>query len=1302
MTHLFKKRLLALALIYSGAADAGTVTDTDPQAGGIGYSHTVTLAGNDTASLSNHVGAWSWQDNHEGNPVGWTHTSRWVALTLEKATILTLTLSRDAEVPWPNEEFPDRKADTTSMFPSFTLWRGWDNEGSSSHSYTNNGDVSWAEDISYVDHAENATEETVTRTWVLPAGQYTLALGSFAPATNTNRQGFKADFTTALQAGLDLVENAGIGYQHTIVASPGDTGTLSNHVGAWSWEDASLFDAEEGEAPVGWTHTSRWVAVHIAEPTLFKVTMARDANVPWPSDEEPERKADTSAMFPSLSLYRGWDNDGTDFHTYNGRGNVDWAEDITYHDHIENGSESTITRTWALPAGDYTFALGSKAASTNPSRQGFSFSYEAGPLLRADPVTGGIGYAWTTLVKPGSSGSFSDHVGAWSWEDNALFAPGEPPVGWTHTSRWLALKLTDETFFSITLERDANVPWPSSEDPDRKADTSSMFPSLTLYRGWDNTGGELHTYNNRGNVIWAEGIRYVDHVDNSTQTSITRTWRLPAGEYSLALGSNAPANNTLRQGFKATYAAQEADEDGHVIAGDVAPGGIGYAHIVTVGQGDAGSFSNHVGAWSWEDNALFDAGEDPVGWTHTSRWLALHVKESLTLNITMAQNANVPDPTEEEPGRMADITSMFPSFTLWSGWDNDGTDSHSYNNRGNVSWAEDISYLDHFNNSSQTSITRSYTLAPGYYTLALGSNAPATNPRRQGFSFAWTTSMPQRQVPVIKQHPRGLAVVEGKAASFSVSAAGPDLVYQWMKDGTPIGGAWEPRLKLESVTPDQAGVYTVEVRNAAGWVTSAEAMLEVVSIPEVEPFDIPTLVIGQPFSQVVSAHGATNISVKGLPKGLKFDRKTATISGHPQTLGENFTVTIVAGNKAGNSTPFSDSFSVVAVPAGLAGSFSGPLGRVSSLNAWLGGRVQLQVTAQGSLTGQLTLGAVTHRFTSPLDTSLAMPEVTVEIPRRGLPAVRVTLVMDGATRSVSGQVSDGTSVLPFVARQAREAGAYAGSYTMGLRLESPETGNQALPQGTSVGAFQITAAGGTQGVVLMADGEKFTFASALENHGYVTMHGLVHKKTGSVLGLLSIEPPSGEGVDAATPGNLAVSEVSWYKAPAPKAKSYVNGYGPLDLEVFGRKYTSPDTGSLPLNAKPGPGNARLTFADGGVDSPETRLDVPSLELGGKGAKMEEINPAGVKLTLKPDKGGKFIPGATATFKGSFKLTDEDPVKGGRQLRRTGQFQGMIVDDGLGPQGHGYFLLPELIPAAGASKSTLLSGSILLEAIQVLE
>lgn len=1163
---------------------------------------------------------------------------------------------------------------------------------------------------------------TVTKSLYLPAGDYSIFVGGAnyagqSPTPDATSYGLTGTISASAftYAAVDPSEN-GIPYQHQVSLGTSSSGSFSSHVGAWSWEDNSLF--AEGEPSVGWTHTSNWAALHLQKDTILTVTMARDANVPWPSEEEPDRKADTSSMFPSMTLYRGLDNDTDQSHTYNNRGNIDWAEDIQYVDHVDNSTEETITRTWYLPAGDYTLALGSNAPATNTLRQGFNVSFSTQESGTVDPVpntylppdyvgTGGIGYTYTVIAGAGETGSFSNHVGAWSWEDNALFSPGQPPVGWTHTSNWLALKLQEDVYFSLTMERDANVPWPSTEEPDRKADTSSMFPSFTLYRGWDNDGPDHHTYNNRGNVIWAEDIRYVDHVDNSTADKVTRTWRLPAGEYSVALGSNAPANNALRQGYKATYSTSTV---AGVISGDPASGGIGYAHIISVGRGDSGNFSDHVGAWSWEDNSLFDAenGEPPVGWTHTSRWVALQVKDNLTLNLTVSRDAHVPWPTTEEPGRVADTESMFPSFTLWRGWDNDGADSHTYNNRGDVSWAEDINYFDHYDNSTQETITRSYTLAPGYYTFAVGSNAPATNTLRQGFNFAWTTDSPSVIPPVITQQPKGAELVEGKKVSFSVKAVGPDLSYQWSHNGKAISDGTSNTLLINETSLSDEGSYTVEVRNAAGWVTSSAASLGVIAEPVVDGFDIPDLMVGQPFElELTASNNPTGFAVKGLPRGLSFDRKTNIISGRPLVVSPSVTVEVIASNKAGKSEMTTDTFAITALPTGMGGSFVGPLGRAVAINGFLGGCVKFQVTSTGGLTGTVTLGSKSYKVATLLDTSLDSPEASFSLSRPGQTALDVSLRVDATAQAIYGELTDGTTLLPFIARQPlTSVGAYAGDYTLALLLDGADQDDETLPQGASIGAFKLATHGAATGVIVLADNSKMTFSGPLEQNGHLTVFSILYKGAGSLLGVFNIEAPVTVEEVSSTSGNLAVSEFSWFKGSVAKDRAYGDGFGPLDLQTVGRKYNAPATGELALGAQSGPGNATLTFTDGGAPDPETRLNLDTIEIGLKKTLITEPNPAKIKLTVTAGNPGKFKPGTSGCFKGTFELTDTDTsVTPNKSLKRKAGFQGMIVDDGESLKGYGFFLLPQMPtaePRTTLKTSPILSGGVLLEAVQINE
>lgn len=179
----------------------------------------------------------------------------------------------------------------------------------------------------------------------------------------------------------------------------------------------------------------------------------------------------------------------------------------------------------------------------------------------------GIPYAWLVeLEARDESETPPDHVGAWSWDEDGF---PDSARGWTHTSTWVKLDLTEPAAFTLTLESLAGVPWPSAEDTNRLAGTN-LFPSFTLYSGWDTDAGvwldtngvtidQDHTFNNRGNIEWAEDVTYRDHLDNSTTHSASRTWVLPAGHYTINLGGNSPATVAEgRQGYRATMTTDPA------------------------------------------------------------------------------------------------------------------------------------------------------------------------------------------------------------------------------------------------------------------------------------------------------------------------------------------------------------------------------------------------------------------------------------------------------------------------------------------------------------------------------------------------------------------------------------------------------------------------------------------------------------------------------------------------------------------------------------------------------------------------
>lgn len=216
------------------------------------------------------------------------------------------------------------------------------------------------------------------------------------------------------------------------------------------------------------------------------------------------------------------------------------------------------------------------------------FPASAATLIQGDPEEGGIAYSWQMFLTGSDSGTISGTVSAWSWQDEGF--AGEPGFGWAHTSSWIALSLGASSQVTITIQRDPNVPFAGSGNINGFAPTEDLYPAFTLWAGWDNDPapaevalalgypeGEVlnhhHTFNNHGDVIWAEKLSYVGHVFNDSEESVSATWVLPAGLYTLAIGGNAPSDNTPpRQGFALTVTVVPVPEPSAVLLLGMAAG----------------------------------------------------------------------------------------------------------------------------------------------------------------------------------------------------------------------------------------------------------------------------------------------------------------------------------------------------------------------------------------------------------------------------------------------------------------------------------------------------------------------------------------------------------------------------------------------------------------------------------------------------------------------------------------------------------------------------------------------------------
>lgn len=190
----------------------------------------------------------------------------------------------------------------------------------------------------------------------------------------------------------------------------------------------------------------------------------------------------------------------------------------------------------------FAAALGLWLTGTAPSH--------AATIAPAPGYAPGIGYEWGVTMSGNDTAVYQGSVGAKSWNE-----PANPPdaKGWTHTSDWTALNLTENTSLTVTLTRQSGVLFFPPEGGPPVTEGDLLTPAFSIYAGWETTGPESHQFNPVGNISWASELTYLDHEANPLSlTSITKTFSLTAGHYSLVFGGNPTDGTTGFHGYQAT------------------------------------------------------------------------------------------------------------------------------------------------------------------------------------------------------------------------------------------------------------------------------------------------------------------------------------------------------------------------------------------------------------------------------------------------------------------------------------------------------------------------------------------------------------------------------------------------------------------------------------------------------------------------------------------------------------------------------------------------------------------------------
>jgi ELWxxDGT repeat protein len=619
------------------------------------------------------------------------------------------------------------------------------------------------------------------------------------------------------------------------------------------------------------------------------------------------------------------------------------------------------------------------------------------------------------------------------------------------------------------------------------------------------------------------------------------------------------------------------------------------------------------------------------------------------------------------------------------------------------------------------------------------------------------------QLGVVEDYnpPRVQPVKVGASIKLTVNAAGNGQIFSWKR--SPNLNLSSPQTlaftgfntKTLTIPPTQTSdsqYYFCEVTGPGGIIIGGTTQLKVFNAaPIITPAPtLPVGIVGSVYSHQVAfdstaSRAPLTFTASNLPAGLRIDSKTGVISGVP-TKVESKTVILTVANGITPATAASTSttLNVVNLPTGLDGVFHGLVERDLEINGMAGGRIELTVTKTGTYSGRLTLAAATFSFRGNLafgidpdpdnnpstNDAVAKPPFSgaVRIPRPGIAApLDLTFTIADVTkdRLSAGLISSVNAGGPVNAdvtgwKVTTNTGRYIGLYNFGLRLPAmvnalanENIGDDDVPQGDGYGSFTVSTRGALSIAGVTADGERITCATHVGPAGEVLLYQSLYTtvRRGSLWGQLNI----GLGGDPDVPTDNIINSSSvfdWTRPPATavlatatNTRTYRAGFGlpdtpvvdPVELEAFGGFY-QPLAHLLQIaNGSTTADNASLAFTDAGVNLPTREPDLPNLAVNITAIRVLTASTALTRITAIRTSG---------VFSGGFALADDDVTtttsalnNKADELKRSVSFFGLIVPEAGNHRGVGYFMLPQIPPAAAATPARtapILSGKVLLD------
>jgi hypothetical protein len=176
-----------------------------------------------------------------------------------------------------------------------------------------------------------------------------------------------------------------------------------------------------------------------------------------------------------------------------------------------------------------------------------------------------------------------------------------------------------------------------------------------------------------------------------------------------------------------------------------------------------------------------------------------------------------------------------------------------------------------------------------------------------------TASLTVNAVTAINTQPTNQSSCIGGSVTFSVSAVGTNLTYQWKKGGVDIGSATLSSYTINPVGAGDAATYTVVVTGTCGAVTSngATLTLSAGTVINTQPASQPAC-LGGSITFSVSASGSGTVTYQWRKGGVNIDGATSSsYTINPVTAGDAANYDVLVSSLCGNTTSNAATLSIL-------------------------------------------------------------------------------------------------------------------------------------------------------------------------------------------------------------------------------------------------------------------------------------------------------------------------------------------------------------------------------------------------------